>query len=196
MVAVAGKRIHELPAELAEFLLAIGIPEDILAVLADRAVGVHAVAIDPNYGFRQEAGRESHIGGHLAANQLVQLNLVGSGDDFAVAVVDFELRWRHFRVIFLVLETHGALHFRGGVNKSAQWIAGERMVVTAGIDIFEFAGFVVTALGILAIEKEPFDFVGGIERVAFFLVKPVGVPLQHSADIGGARRASLVNYVG
>ncbi len=69
------------------------------------------------------------------------------------------------------------------------------MVVTAGIDVFEFAGFVVTALGILAIEKEPFDFVGGIERVALFLVEIVGIALQHSADIGGIRRAVLVNDV-
>ena len=98
-------------------------------------------------------------------------------------------------MILLVLETHGPLDFRGGINKRAQRIAGQRVVVTAGIDVFELAGFVVIPLRILALEKESFDFVGGVERVALLLVEIVGIAFQHSANVGGVRRTVLVNHV-
>ena len=156
---------------------------------------MHAAAVDADHGLRQEASREPHVGGHLAANQLVELDLVGGGDDFAVAVVDFKLRGRDFRVILLVLETHGPLDFRGGINKRAQRIAGQRVVVTAGIDVFELAGFVVIPLRILALEKESFDFVGGVERIALLLVEIVGVALQDSSNVSGVRRTVFVDHV-
>ena len=136
---------------------------------------------------------QAHVGGDLAADQLVELNLVGGGDDFAVAVVDFKLRRRDFRVIFLVLEAHGALHFGRGVDKRAQRIAGQRVIVSAGVDVFEFAGLVVVALGVGAFEEEAFDFVGGVERVALFLVQFVGIALQHAANVAGVGCAALVD---
>src|SRR2546430_3182902 len=37
--------IHELPAHLAELFVALGIPEQIFSVFADRNVGVHAAAV-------------------------------------------------------------------------------------------------------------------------------------------------------
>src|SRR5207248_4314672 len=94
----------------------------ILAILADGDVGMHTAAVDANHWLWQEARRESHVGSYLAANQFVKLNLVGGGDYFTVSIIDFELRRRHFRVIFFVLECHRALHFRGGINKRAQRI--------------------------------------------------------------------------
>ena len=105
-------------------------------------VGVHAAAVDADDRLRQEARGEAHVGGDLAADQLVELNLIGCGDDFAVAVVDFELRRRDFGVVLLVLETHGALHFGGRVDERAQRIAGQRVIVAAGVDVLELAGFV------------------------------------------------------
>ena len=137
VVAVSEDAVDEVPAQLAELFLALGIPEEILAVLGDGDVGVHAAAVDADDGFRQEAGGQAHLVGDLAADQLVELDLIGGGDDFAVAVVDLELRGRDFRVILLVLEAHRALHFGGGVDEGAQRIAGERVVIAAGVDVLE-----------------------------------------------------------
>ena len=136
---------------------------------------------------------QSHVGGDLAADQLVELDLVGGGHHFAVAVVDFKLRGRDFRMILLILEAHGALHFGGGVDERAQRIAGQRVIVAAGVDVLELAGFVIVALGVGALEQEAFNFVGGVERVALLLVQLVGVALEHAANVGGVGRAVLVD---
>ena len=69
-------------------------------------------------------------------------------------------------MVLLVLEAHRALHFGDGVDELAQRVAGQRVVVAAGVDVLEVAGFVVAALGVEALEEEAFDFVGGVERVA------------------------------
>ena len=71
---------------------------------------MHARAIDPHDRLGQETCREPHLGGDLPADQFVNLNLVGRGHHFSIAIVDFELRGRDFRVIFFILEAHGALH--------------------------------------------------------------------------------------
>ncbi len=117
------------------------IPEQVLAVLADRNVGVHAAAVHADDRLGQEGRGQAHVGRHLAADQLVKLDLVGGGDDFAIAVVDFKLRGRNFRMVLLVLEAHRALHFGGGVNEGAQRIAGQGVIVSAGVDVFELAAF-------------------------------------------------------
>ena len=103
--------VEEVPAELGELLLALFVPEQIGLALGDGDVGVHAAAVDAHHGLGQEAGRVAHVVGDLAGEQLVELDLVGRGHHFAVAVVDFELAGRDFGVILLVLEAHGALHF-------------------------------------------------------------------------------------
>ena len=100
----------------------------------------------PTTGFGKKARRHTHPGGDLPADQLVELNLVRRCNHFAVAVVDFELRRCHFRVILLVLEAHRALHFRGRVDERAQRVARQRVIVAAGVHVFELAGFVVAAL--------------------------------------------------
>ena len=74
-------------------------------------------------------------------------------------------------MVLLVLEAHRALHFGGGVDERAQRIAGQRVVVAAGVDVFELAGLVVAPLGVRALEQEAFDLVGGVQRVAFVLVQ-------------------------
>ena len=141
-------RSTKLPAELAQLLFALGIPEEVLAVLAHRNVGVHAAAVDAHHRLGQEAGGHAHLGGDLAADQLVELDLVGRGDHLGVAVVDFKLRRRDLGVILLVLEAHGALHFGGGVDERAQRVAGQRVIVAAGVHVLELAGFVVAPLGV------------------------------------------------
>ena len=111
---------------------------------------MHAAAVHAHHRFRQEAGGQPHVGRDLAANQLVDLDLVGGSHNFAVAVVDFKLRGRDFRMVLLVLEAHGALHFGGGVDKRAQRVAGQRVVIAAGVDVLELAGFVIAPLGVRA----------------------------------------------
>ena len=68
VVAVGEDAVDKVPAELAEFFLALGIPEEVFAVAANGNVGVHAAAIDAHDGLRKEAGGEAHIGGDLPAN--------------------------------------------------------------------------------------------------------------------------------
>ena len=60
-----------------QLFLSLGIPEQVLAALADRNVGVHAASVDADDRLGQEAGGHAQAGGHLAADQFVELNLVG-----------------------------------------------------------------------------------------------------------------------
>ena len=154
---------------------------------------MHAAAVDADHRLGQEARRVAHVVGDLAAEQLVELDLVGRRDHFAVAVVDFELAGRDFGVVLLVLEAHGALHFGGCVDELAQRIERQRVIVAAGVDELEFARLVVMLLGVVAGEEEAFNLIGGVQRVALFLVQLVGVGLQHAAQVAGVRRAVLVD---
>jgi hypothetical protein len=137
-------------------------------VSGDGDIGVHAAAVDADDGLGQVAGGVAHAVGDLAGEQLVELNLVGGGDDFAIAVVDFELAGRDFGVVLLVLEAHGPLHFGRGVDELAEGIEGQGVVVAAGVDELELAGFVVALLGVFAGEEEAFDLVGRVEGVVLF----------------------------
>ena len=139
--------------------------------------------LTPTTGFGRKRGGEAHVGCDLAADQLVELNLIGGGDNFTVPVVDFKLRRRDFGMILLILKSHGALHFGGGVDEGAQRIARQRVVIAAGIHVFELAGLVIAALGIGPFEKEALDFVGGVQRVALLLVKLVRVSFENAANV-------------
>src|SRR5262249_60484122 len=114
VIAVGENTIKESPSQLAQFFFTFGVPEKILAVFADRHVGVHAAAVYAHYWLGQKAGGESHFRRYLAAAELVELDLVGGGDDFAVAVVDFKLCRLDFPMGFLVLVARGAPHFVPG----------------------------------------------------------------------------------
>jgi len=98
-------------------------------------------------------------------------------------------------VVFFVLESHGALHFSRGVDKLAQRIKRQRVIVAAGRDELEFAGLMVGALGILAGEEEALDLSGCIQRVVVLLVLLIGIRLKHAAQIAGVGGAVLVDHV-
>ncbi len=166
VVGVREDPVDELPGELAQFLIALGVPAKILAAFADRHVRVHPVAVDTDHRFGQERRGEAHAGGDLPADQLVELDLVGRRDDFAVAVVDLELRRRDFGVVLLVLEPHGPLHFGRRVDERAQRITGERVVVPAGVDVLEPVRLVEPLFGVRSVEQKAFDLIRGVERVA------------------------------
>ena len=119
--------------------------------------------------------------------------MVGGGHHFGVAVVDLELRGRDLGVILFVLESHRALHFRGRIDEGAQRIAGQRMIVAAGVHVFELAGLVVGALGVRSIEQEALDLIGGVEGIAVLFVQLVAKQLQHAADVGGVGLAVLID---
>src|SRR5271170_5388519 len=193
VVAVGQNAIQERPAEFAEFFFALGIPEQVLAILGDGNVGVHTAAVHPNHRLRQEAGGQTHFVGDLAANQFVKLDLVGGGDNFAVSIVNFKLRRRNFRVILFVLKTHGALDFGRTVNESAQGIARKRMVIASSVHVFKFLSLVIVTLRVRALEEETFNFVGRVKGVTLFLVEVFGVSLQDTADIAAVGRAVLID---
>ncbi len=195
IVAVRQNPVQELPPELAQLLLALRIPEQVLAVLAHRNVGVHPAAVHPNHRLGQEARAHPHLVRHLAADELVKLDLVRRRHYFGVAIVDLELRGRNFRVILLVLEAHRALHFRRAVDELPQIVARQRVVVAARVHILELAGLVVVPLRVHALEQEPFDFVGRVQRVALLLVQPLREVLQHPADVARVRAAVLVDHL-
>src|SRR3984893_777549 len=96
-------------------------------------------------------------------------------------------------MVFLVLEPHRPLYFRRRIDKRTQRIAGEGMIISAGVDVFELQRFVVAALSIGALEKKALDFVGGIQSVTFLFVQVVGVTLQCAANVGSVRLATLVD---
>ncbi len=98
---------------------------------------MHAAAIHAHHRLRQKRRRESQIRGHLPANQFIKLNLIRGRDHFAVTVIDFELRRRNFRMVFLVLEAHRALHFGRGIDESPQRVARQRVIISAGIYVLE-----------------------------------------------------------
>src|SRR6185437_16837091 len=98
-------------------------------------------------------------------------------------------------MVFFILEAHGALHFRCGVNECTQRVARQGVIVATGIYVIEFCGFMVAALGIHPLEQKSFNFIGGIERVAMFFMQLVGIKLENDANIGGIGRAVLVNDV-
>src|SRR5712664_1502829 len=83
IIPVGQDAVHELPAHLAEFLLALRIPEKILAALTARAVHTHD-------WLGQKARAQSHVRRDLAADQLVELNLIRGGDHFSITIIDLE----------------------------------------------------------------------------------------------------------
>ena len=147
---------------------------------------MHAAAVHADDRLRQEAGGQAHLGRDLAADQLVELDLVGGRHNIGVAVVDLELRGRNLRVVLLVLEAHGALHFRGCVDELAKRIAGQRVIVAAGVHVFELAGVVIAPLRVRSLEEKAFNFVRGVQRVPSSC-SVVGVVLQHAANVARSK---------
>ena len=80
--------------------------------------------------------------------------------------------------------------------KSRNGIAGQRVVVAAGVDVLELAGFVKPAFGVEAFKEKTLDFVGGVERVAFLCITFVGEFLERAANVAGKRLAIAIEDVG
>jgi len=154
---------------------------------------VHTAAVDSYDRLWQEGRGQSHIACDLAADQFVELDVVGSGYGLGVAVVDLELRRRDLRVVLFVLEAHGPLHLGRRIDEGAQRIAGKRVIIAAGIDVLEFSSFVVDALGLRALEQETLDFIGGVDGVAVLFVQRVGKYFQDAADVGGIGLSAFVD---
>src|SRR5260370_33995660 len=96
-------------------------------------------------------------------------------------------------MVLLVLEPHGPLYFCRRIDKRTQRIAGQGMIISASVEVFELQGFVVAALSIGALEKKALDFVGGIQSVTYLLVQVVGVTLQCAANVGVCSRVPLID---
>src|ERR1051326_5676895 len=98
-------------------------------------------------------------------------------------------------MVFFVLEAHGALHFRCGVNELAQRISGQGMIVTAGVHVLEFAGLVIAALSVHSLKQKSLNLIGCIQRVAVLFMELIGIKLEDAADIGSIRCAVLVDDI-
>ena len=156
---------------------------------------MHAAAVDAHDRLGQEAGRVAHVVGNLAAQQLIKLNLIGRGYHFGIAEVDLKLAGRNFRVILLVLEAHGALHFGCRVDKHAQRIERQHVIVAAGVDEIELARLVIALLGVLAGKQEALNLSRRVQGVAQFLIQLFRVVLQHAAQVARIRAAVFIDHI-
>ena len=98
-------------------------------------------------------------------------------------------------MILLVLEAHRTLHLGDRIDERAQRVTGQRVIVAAGVDVFELAGLVEMTLGIEALEEKALDLVGRVERVAVFLELLLGETLQPAADVAREGRAVAIDHV-
>jgi len=155
---------------------------------------VHAAAVDTHHRLREEADAQPHLGGHLATDELIKLDVVRCRHDFRVAVIDLELRGRDFGVVLFVLETHGALNFRRRVDELPQRVARQRVVVAAGVDVLELACLVIAPLGVGALEQKAFNLVGGVQRVAALIELRLREALQDPANIRRIWRPILIDH--
>src|SRR5262249_39039326 len=99
------------------------------------------------------------------------------------------------RMVLFVLKAHRALDFGGGVDEDAQRVSGQRVIIAAGVDVLEPAGFVIASLGVGSLEEEAFDLVGRIGGIALLLMQAIGELLENAAHVGGVGFASLVDDV-
>src|SRR6266478_6409149 len=97
-------------------------------------------------------------------------------------------------MVFFVLEAHRTLHFSSRIDEGAQRIAGQRVVVSAGIHVLEFSSFVVATLRVRSLKQESFNLIRGIQRVLFILVHLTGKTLEPTTNIGAVGRAVFVYH--
>src|SRR3954451_13978414 len=98
-------------------------------------------------------------------------------------------------MVLFILEPHRALHFRRRVNKGAQRVTRERVIVSASIYILKRPTLVILSLRIHPLEKEPFNLVRRIQRVTFFFKLLVGKLFQDAADVRRISPALLLNNI-
>ena len=97
-------------------------------------------------------------------------------------------------MVFFILKTHRALHFRCRINKRTQQVARQRVVVAARVHIFEAVSLVIMTLSIHPLKQESFNLVRCIERVAFLLVQVGRKRLQRATNIRAVRCAAFVDH--
>src|SRR5579871_2064630 len=187
--------IRKLPSELRNLLLALRIPEDVLAVLRNRNIGVHAATIDADNRLRQEARRHTHLRSNLTADQLVQLNLIGSSNHFTIAVVDLELRRRNLRMVLLVFEAHRPLNLSRRIDELTQRIARQRVIVPALVDILERTRLMVATLSIDTLKQKSFNLVGCVQRITLGLIELRRELFQNAANVRAIRGAVLIDHL-
>src|SRR5580658_4518214 len=98
-------------------------------------------------------------------------------------------------MVLLVLKAHRALHFGNRIDEVAQRVAGQGVIVAAGVDVLERAGLVVAPFGIEAFKEEALDLAGRVERVAFLRITFVGELLERAANVTGKRPSLAVEDV-
>src|SRR4030081_1676080 len=97
-------------------------------------------------------------------------------------------------MVLFVLEAHRTLYLRGRIDEGAQRIAGQRMVVSAGIHVLKFPRFVVAPLRVRSLKQESFNLVRGIQGVFLILVHLTSKTLKPTANIGAVGRAVFVYH--
>ena len=90
-------------------------------------------------------------------------------------------------MILFILKAHRALHFSRGVDKRSQQIAGQRMVVAAGVYVLEPACVVIMAFGVSSLKEKTLNFVGRVKCVVFILIERSRVALQQPTNVRRVR---------
>src|SRR5579862_7566237 len=98
-------------------------------------------------------------------------------------------------MIFLILKTHRPLHFRTGIDESAQNITGQRVIVAARVYILELAGLVIAALRVGPLKQKTLNFVGGVQRVTLLLVEVIRIGFQNASDVSTVRCPAFVDDI-
>ncbi len=98
-------------------------------------------------------------------------------------------------MVLLILESHRALHFGHRVDETAQWIAGQRVVVSARVHVIEPPRLRKIPLRVDPREQEPLNLVRRIQRVSVFFELLLSKQLQHTARVARIRRSALVDHI-
>src|SRR5260370_8241505 len=69
------------------------------------------------------------------------------------------------------------------------------MVVASGVHVAECICLMITTVGVRTLKEECCDVLGGIQRVALFLVQVAREALQKAANVGSVGRAVLVDDI-
>src|SRR5512145_2935432 len=97
-------------------------------------------------------------------------------------------------MVLLVGEAERTLDFRRRVDETAQRVSRQRVVVAAGRDEFEAAGFAVAAFGIASVEQETLDLVRRV-RDHFLLGELGAIGLEPRAEVPRVDRAVLILHL-
>ena len=155
---------------------------------------MHAAAVNARDRLGQEGCRHPHIGGHLPADQLVELYQVAGPHNPGVRKIQLELRRRHLRVVLLVPEAHRALRLGRGVYEGLQRRQRQGMEVAAARDKLEAGDLVVGLLGGQPFYHEALHLAGHFGRYAAQFFKLLRQGHQQGAEVGFVGRLIAVQH--